>query len=123
MNIEITVEQALLATQAIQSIKDVRVPAKVGYYLGRYQSKLNPITKQYEESRIELVKGKYGVPKEDNKDIFEVPKEKMNDYIKEVAELLAAKESVETNPLKYSDFEGAEVPTDFFINIGPFVTE
>lgn len=124
MTITLTVEQALQAMEGINSVKDTKMPSRASYWLGRYKEKLTPILKNFEETRVKLVREKYGVANEKDKELFSVPEENMEPYIKEVTELLKQSESIEVNSqLKVEDFGTAEVAPSFFSSLALFIVE
>lgn len=121
---EITVERAILANKAIESIKEVKLPAKVSYRLGRLSDKLAPIVSRFDKLRNELVTNKYGEPVEGDATKFTVPVEKMPLFLTEMSETLQNKEDIgEIKPISIEDFGDIEVPVSFFNDLEGFITE
>jgi hypothetical protein len=119
---KITINEALVIEKVLVDNKDVKFPAKTSYYLKRLGDKLSPITKQFEQTKNDLVINKYGIQEE--KDTYRVPEEKMEDYIKELNELLVQKETIDFSyKFKIEDFDGVELPVTFFVVLEKFIEE
>ena len=116
---KLTTEQAVNAVMAIEKTANKELPSMVAYRLMRIKSKLDPIEKNFEQARVDLVK-KYGTEIEDK---LQVSPENLDEFIKEVKELLSAEVDVETMVLNINDFNGIEIPLTFFSIMEPFITE
>lgn len=120
---EITVQQAIIASKAIESVLETKLPSKVAYRLGRYLDKMNPIVRQFEKTRSELVTTKYGIPSVETPGTFKVDDSKMSEFLAEINDLLLAKETVDIVPLTISEFGDVEVPVAFFLDLQGFIVE
>ena len=120
---EITVQKAIIASKAIESVLETKLPSKVAYRLGRYLDKMAPIVKQFEKTRTELVTTKYGVENAEAPGTFKVDDTKMSDFLAEINELLLATETVDIVPLTINDFGDVEVPVSFFLDLEGFIVE
>lgn len=120
---EITVQRAIVASKAIESVLETKLPSKVGYRLGRYLDKIAPIIRQFEKTRNELITTKYGVENTEAPGTFKVDDAKMSDFLAEINELLVAKETIDIVPLSVNDFGDVEVPVSFFLDLEGFITE
>lgn len=121
---EITVEQAVSAVKAIEGIKEVNLPAKLSFRLGRLIDKTKPISDRFEETRNKLVTEKYGVASETDENKFSVKRENLGEFLKEVDSLLNTKEDIGTFELINIEMFGMiELPIEFFDKIKTFITE
>lgn len=121
---EITVEQAVSAVKAIEGIKEVKLPAKLSFRLGRLIDKTKPISDRFEETRNQLVTEKYGVASETDENKFSVKRENLGEFLKEVDSLLNTKEDIGTFELINIEMFGMiELPIEFFDKIKTFITE
>lgn len=121
---EITVEQAVSAVKAIEGIKEVKLPAKLSFRLGRLIDKTKPISDRFEETRNKLVTEKYGVASETDENKFSVKRENLGEFLKEVDGLLNTKEDIGTFELINIEMFGMiELPIEFFDKIKTFITE
>ena len=121
---EITVEQAVSAVKAIEGIKEVNLPAKLSFRLGRLIDKTKPISDRFEETRNKLVTEKYGVASETDENKFSVKRENLGEFLKEVDGLLNTKEDIGTFELINIEMFGMiELPIEFFDKIKTFITE
>ncbi len=121
---EITVEQAIVAKKAIESIKELKLPAKVSYRLERLLNKLNPIIESFDKARNSLVTEKYGVASEEDPNKYSVIPDKMQDFLKEIGEILTSREDVgHFEPINIDSFGAAEIPLTFFTDMAAFITE
>lgn len=121
---EITVEKAIIASKAIESIKDIKLPAKLSYRLGRLSDKLTPIVSRFDKLRNELVTEKYGSLVEGDENKFSVPADKMPDFLKEISDTLLNKEDIgEVKPINIDEFGDIEIPMSFFSDMDGFIIE
>jgi hypothetical protein len=107
---------------AIEKVVDVKLPSKIAFQLGRINEKIQPIKRAFDKTRNDLVINKYGVESETKGD-FQVPAERLNEFIVELNELALVKETVETKLLMIEDFGTVELPVSFFTNMRPFMAE
>mgnify|MGYP001279841791 CR=1 FL=1 len=120
---EITVQKAIIASKAIESVLEIKLPSKVAYRLGRYLDKMAPIVKQFEKTRNELITTKYGIENSENPGTFKVDDTRMSEFLAEINELLLAKETVDIVSLTINDFGDVEVPVSFFLDLEGFIIE
>lgn len=125
MEIKTKVAAVLTAHKELSNLKDVAMAGKLSYQIKRLKEKLTPIVKSYEETRTSLIKEKYGVSTVvDGNEAFEVPKEKLNDFLTEINNLIEHEESIEINAkLKISDFDNVSVSPAFFEAMDLFIEE
>ncbi len=118
---ELTIEKVLIAKEALKEFDKKGLPSKLSYWLGRLEDKLSPISERFQKERSKMIIEKYGVKSEGTEN-YNVPKEKLEDYTKEIQGVLGQKEIVEIK-LKLEMFEGVEVSKEFFISMGDLITE
>ncbi len=118
---ELTIQQILIAKEALKEFDKKGLPAKLSYWLGRLEDKLTPISERFQKERSKMIIEKYGV-KTEGAESYNVPKEKLEDYTKEIEGILEQKEMVEIK-LKLEMFEGVEVSKEFFISMGDLIVE
>lgn len=116
---ELTVEKAVIIKEALKEFDKKEVPAKLSYWLGRLEDKIDPMYNRYNKENRKLILEKYG-EKLEGSDRFQVPKEKMEEYQKDVDEILNQKETIDIS-LKFDLFEGVNVSKDFFRALGEIV--
>lgn len=116
---EQTVQEILTIGESLKEFDKKELPSKLSYWLGRLEDKIEPVIKRYNKERDRLILEKHGVKIEDTMQ-FQVPKENMEAFTKEVLELLGQKETIEISlPLEL--FEGVNVSKEFFKALGEII--
>jgi hypothetical protein len=124
---KLTVQQIVNARKAISDFNTGReLPAKLAYRLGRLLDKAESVERQFKKTDQKLIVEKYGaaIKDADGKDTqqFQVPPDKMEDYAKEVFDILNQEEEMDYEiPLSY--FDGINAPEGLFKSIHHFIKE
>lgn len=117
---KLSLADILNASQGLALTNNKELPVKCSYLLSRVQIKLNEPIKSFEESRNKLVT-KYGTIQEDK--TIKVPDDKMEDFSKEINELLKTEEDISISPLSLSLFDGQNLSKEFFILLDKLIIE
>jgi hypothetical protein len=120
---KISTQLALTAVKAIKEIQDIKMSSKTAWALNRLSSKLVPQNKSFEEVRNDLIIKKYGVIDPENATQYKVPAEEMDNYLKEITEILNTEEEIDIKKLNISDFDGMDLPVTFFASMSDFIEE
>lgn len=124
---KLTVEKAIAAKQGITELAGTKLPAKTDYCVGRWDDKLSSIENSFKKTQNKLIIETYGekVMDDEGKETgrFQVPNEKMEEFQKEVSELLTSEEEISFDALKLSMFDGVMVPSGFFKKMGEIIIE
>jgi hypothetical protein len=118
---QLTVEKIIVAKQALGEFDKKALPAKLSYWLGRLEDKLNPISKRFEKEKNNLIIEKYG-KKVEGTESFQVPEENIEAYTKDVLTILDQKEEIDIS-IRLELFDGVEVSKEFFISLGELIKE
>lgn len=114
-----TIKQLLSVQQSLALIQSRDLPSRTSYWLARLASKIKSPLKDYDKQRVALVK-KYGEQKDNAVNVLP---DKQKDFWDELSPIQDAEENIDFNPLKVSDFDGLNLPVDFFIGMGEFIVE
>lgn len=121
---ELTIEKIVIANNVIDNIKEVKLPAKISFRLGRLSDKLTPITIHYNKLRNELITAKYGQPNSDDNTKFTVLEENAAKFLIELNEILQSKEDIgQFTPISIEEFGDVILPIDFFKGLEDFIIE
>jgi hypothetical protein len=94
---------------SLKSLQALPLPVKVSYRLKRINDKLTPITKSYEEKRLELVR-EFGTKQPESEDIKVTDPEKLTIFYQKLSEVLKVEEDVDFEQIKISDLGDITVP-------------
>lgn len=100
---KIKLETIVNNVENLKTLQKIEMPFKVAYKIKRLIDKLQPALKIYDEKRTELVK-KYGEPiDKDEEKGFQVIPEKLEDFYKELQEVVLVEEEIDFDPIKTED--------------------
>ena len=111
---KITLNDIVSNIDNLKALQDVKFPIKISYRLKRLIDKLDPILKNYNEKKNELVI-KHGEKQEDGTVAVKDPKQ-LEKFAKEFQELLTLEETVDYEPIKISEIEGVNIETKSLIS-------
>lgn len=120
MNEAITLQDVFNAVPVAQKVSNMQLPVKTAYRLSKLLKKIHAEYKAIEEKRMALFK-KWGVENADK--TYTVPKEKADEFHKEMDELLASPSDIQFQPVTVAMFEGTNLTASDIINLGPFIIE
>ena len=120
---KVTTQQAIRAKKAIESVAELKMPAKVSYRLGRWLNQMAPLTDQFEKTRNKLVIEKYGRLVEGSTEKYEVDPAKLTEYLTEISSILIEGEELDIQTLSVEAFESIEVPYSFFNSLEGFIID
>lgn len=116
---ELKVQEILTIGESLKEFDKKELPSKLSYWLGRLEDKIEPVIKRYNKERDRLILEKHGVKIEDTMQ-FQVPKENIEAFSKDILDLLDQKETIEISlPLEL--FDGVNVSKEFFKAMGDII--
>ena len=89
------------AEGAIQELGKLKLPAKLGYKVAKNIRHINSELAEYNKMKNSLILEKYGVS--DEKGNYQVTKENVPGFVKEVNELLETEVEIEIAPIELDD--------------------
>lgn len=120
MNEAITLQEVFNAVPVAQKISNMQLPVKTAYRLSKLLKKIHAEYKAIEERRMSLFK-KFGTENPDKS--YTVPKEKSDEFHKEMDTLLEGPSDIQFQPVTIGMFEGTNLTASDIINLGPFIVE
>ncbi len=117
---ELKISEILIVKAALKEFDKKEVPSKLSYWLGRLEDKIDPICNRFDKENSRLICDKYGVENPEKKNNFQVPKEKMGDYVNEINALVEVKEEIFIR-IKLELFEGVNTSKEFFRALGDII--
>jgi hypothetical protein len=117
------VRRIINATEAIKNefTTERKIDSKLSFRLSRFEDKASGIINSFKKTQNKLIIEKYGEKLEDDKG-YQVPSDKMEEYLKEVNILLEQEEDFDYT-ISISLFEGEKISKEFFNAMGDFITE
>lgn len=107
---KLKLSQIVETQSALARLGAEKLPAKMAYTIGRNIQKLRPELENYEKTRTDLIKEKYGAKGEG--DTYQVEPKNMEAFVKELNELLAVELDLDLWTLKFSEFDQDISPMD-----------
>lgn len=118
---KIKVAQAIVAHKALTDLKATEMDGSLSYQIKKLRDLLAPISKNFEDTKNELIKDKYGDIQEDKS--YKVGNEKMPAFIEEINKVLEADEDIAFTKFKVSLFSSIKVTPEFFDMMEGFIEE
>jgi phenylalanyl-tRNA synthetase alpha subunit len=109
---KIKISQIVLANKALGDLATTKMAGSLSYQIKKLRGLTAPITKNFEDTKNELIKSKYGVEQEDKS--YRVTMETMPQFLEEINGLLEAEEEIVFTKFKASAFDDIEVAPEFF---------
>ena len=125
-NKKVTVKEIIVLQSALNSVR-IPLPAKLGFRMGGLKRQVAEHFENYNENREKIIREKYGEEKEDGS--IQVPKEKMEDYNKELKDLMKEEVTLVNPPtFKLSEFvdqndKELSLTADFFEGMADLIEE
>lgn len=107
---KLKLSQIVETQSALARLGAEKLPAKMAYTIGRNIQQLRPELENYEKTRTNLIKEKYGEKGEG--DTYQVEPKSMEAFVKELNELLAVELDLDLWTLKFSEFDRDISPMD-----------
>lgn len=107
---KLKLSQIVEAQSALARLGAEKLPAKMAYTIGRNIQQLRPELENYEKTRTDLIKDKYGEKGEG--DTYQVEPKSMEKFMAEINELLAVELELDLWTLKFSEFDRDISPMD-----------
>ena len=98
---KVTLNQVVNSQEVFQKLLSEKFPIKLAYQIQKNFRAIEPELKQYESTRQGLITGKYGTKQEDGN--WKVETEQMEDYVKELTDLLSLEINFDFNKVKLPD--------------------
>ncbi len=127
-SIEISLGEIEKCVKGINSIKDIPVPAKTGYWIGNLENKLESVIKNIAKGKDSILKKHGTVLVKDGKEIpgnYNLAPENISAYNEDINNFLEEKETIEFIKMKFElfiDKDGKELnlPQIFWSSVGKF---
>lgn len=95
---KIKLKEIINQADNIGKLSEMKLPIKASYRINRIISKILPDIKQYNEKRLEVIK-ELGIADEKNPEVYNVPKEKLPEFTKQIEELLSIEVEIDLEPI------------------------
>lgn len=123
--IEIIVENIVVAKEIIDKISKISFSGRSAFVIARLIREINREYDIFEETRTQLV-NKYANKDENgelivNDGMVKIPANKMNDYHKEVNEILKTQLTIAAEPLAFEWLENIELTPEEALALEPFI--
>jgi hypothetical protein len=107
---KLKLSQIVEANPALARLGAEKLPAKMAYTIGRNIQKIRPELENYEKTRTDLIKNKYGIKADD--ETYQVQPKSMEKFAAEINGLLEVEIDLDLWTLKFSEFDRDISPLD-----------
>lgn len=107
------------AMEALNNLSNEKVPVSTAFKLKKIIRSIEGDLKSYDDLRKGLFE-KFGEKKEDS---YEIPKERLDDFYKELNDLLSTEVKTEITKLKLSDLGDLKIETKMLFSLDEFIEE
>lgn len=105
---EIKLKKIVTANGALNKLMSKEVPIKVGFQLSKIAKKLNEELSIYNDNRVKLIK-KYGEEDKKKNGNYNIKKENIETFQKELTELMEVKVKVDIDKIKIKEIENVKL--------------
>jgi hypothetical protein len=109
---KISLAQIVNSQEALQRLAAEKLPVKLSYAIARAMRKIQPELEQYEKTRADLIKDKYGTAREGG---YQVEPENIEPFTKELIELQSVEVELDVWPIRLADFYHDMTAADMFV--------
>jgi hypothetical protein len=103
---KLTLKQIVEASPALARLGSEKLPVKMAYTIGRNIQKLKPELENFDKTRDDLIKNRYGVKNDDGN--FEIPTKNREKFVDEINVLQALEVEIDIWVVKLSELEALQ---------------
>lgn len=126
--IELTLEQLLNSTESLKQLSSKPLKARVAFTVARIIKDADVEVTNFNDARTDLItkygeKNEDGSLKTDEKNNVQIVREQVDDFNKELTELLGTTITLNANKIKFEDIDSLQFTPAEIITLEPFIEE